>query len=434
MAARSAAGSAWGGRTPWSGASPRAAPSAVAKIAAAPATASVDGASSARPSSAAIDADTRPGIPHGSMSSKSASADVHVERDAVVGDAPLDPDPQGADLARARAVRVGPAARVAVTSSCLDAECRTRPAHRGLEGADVGTEQERPVGEPEDRVRDELAGAVVRDLAAALDAQQLDAAGFEVGRRGEHVRRLGLASEREHRRVLQEEQLVPDAALGAGGREALLEVPRVAVRDAAEPVDGDGSGGVGRAVQRLHRRGRDRTLLHGRTIAGGPAPTRGSSHVAASRGSLMRPSSAGSPASVSTAPPAPRRVSLALVAGLLVFATGVAVFVGTRIAGGSVAVATAAPSEVAIATPVPATPTPEPTATPDPTPTPTPAPSLEQLIGQKLVVRMEGRSPSAALLERARKGEIGGVVLYGFNVRSEQQLAAATRRAPGGRG
>ena len=128
---------------------------------------------------------------------------------------------------------------------------------------------------------------------------------------------------------------------------------------------------------------------------------------------------------MSTAPPAPRRVSLALVAGLIVFATGVAFFFGTRIAGGS-ASATPEPSEVAIATPIPATPTPEPRATPDPTPTPTPAPSLEQLIGQKLIVRMEGRSPSAALLERARNGEIGGVVLFGFNVRNEKQLAVAT--------
>ena len=40
---------------------------------------------------------------------------------------------------------------------------------------------------------------------------------------------------------------------------------------------------------------------------------------------------------------------------------------------------------------------------------------------------MAGTAPSKALLERARKGEIGGVVLFGFNVRDEAQLAAATR-------
>ena len=124
---------------------------------------------------------------------------------------------------------------------------------------------------------------------------------------------------------------------------------------------------------------------------------------------------------MSTAPPArPRRANLALIFGLIVFASGVAFFLGSRFAGGSSTPATPAPSEVAAATPTPA-----PTATPAPTPTATPAPSLEQLIGQKLVVRMAGTEPTKALLERARKGEIGGVVLFGFNVRDEAQLAAA---------
>ena len=127
---------------------------------------------------------------------------------------------------------------------------------------------------------------------------------------------------------------------------------------------------------------------------------------------------------MSTAPSArPRRANLALIVGLIVFATGVAVFLGTRLAGGFTS-ATPAPSGIAVAT---TSPTPAPTPTPEPTPTPTTAPSLEQLIGQKLVVRMAGTAPSEAILERARNGEIGGVVLFGSNVRDEAQLAAATR-------
>ena len=65
-------------------------------------------------------------------------------------------------------------------------------------------------------------------------------------------------------------------------------------------------------------------------------------------------------------------------------------------------------------------------------------PPLAQLIGQKLVVRMDGAAPSASLLARARRGEIGGVVLFPFNFASAAQLRATTGRlqraaAEGGR-
>jgi beta-N-acetylhexosaminidase len=50
------------------------------------------------------------------------------------------------------------------------------------------------------------------------------------------------------------------------------------------------------------------------------------------------------------------------------------------------------------------------------------APSLQHLIGQKLVVSMDGHTPSASLLDRARRGRIGGVIIHGFNFSSEAQL------------
>lgn len=55
-------------------------------------------------------------------------------------------------------------------------------------------------------------------------------------------------------------------------------------------------------------------------------------------------------------------------------------------------------------------------------------PSLEQLVGQKLMVRMGGTRPSAALLGRIRRGEVGGVVLLASNVRSPAQVRRLTRR------
>jgi beta-N-acetylhexosaminidase len=50
-------------------------------------------------------------------------------------------------------------------------------------------------------------------------------------------------------------------------------------------------------------------------------------------------------------------------------------------------------------------------------------PPLSHLIGQKLVVRMDGRMPDAALLERIRRGQVGGVILYrGRNYASAAHL------------
>jgi len=56
-----------------------------------------------------------------------------------------------------------------------------------------------------------------------------------------------------------------------------------------------------------------------------------------------------------------------------------------------------------------------------------PQPTLAELIGQKLVVRMDGTAPSASLLARARRGEIGGVIVFGFNFSSAGGLRSITR-------
>jgi beta-N-acetylhexosaminidase len=54
------------------------------------------------------------------------------------------------------------------------------------------------------------------------------------------------------------------------------------------------------------------------------------------------------------------------------------------------------------------------------------APSLQHLIGQKLVVSMDGHTPSASLLDRARRGRIGGVLIHGWNFSSAAQLKSIT--------
>lgn len=61
-----------------------------------------------------------------------------------------------------------------------------------------------------------------------------------------------------------------------------------------------------------------------------------------------------------------------------------------------------------------------------PAPVSAAGPTLAQLIGQKLVVRMDGTTPSADLLGRIRRGEVGGVILFGSNITTSTALMART--------
>jgi beta-N-acetylhexosaminidase len=75
------------------------------------------------------------------------------------------------------------------------------------------------------------------------------------------------------------------------------------------------------------------------------------------------------------------------------------------------------------------------TAQAAPRPTPfvarSPAPNLTQLIGQKLVVAMDGATPSAELLGRIRRGEVGGIILFGRNVSTASALRTLTNELRG---
>jgi beta-N-acetylhexosaminidase len=63
-------------------------------------------------------------------------------------------------------------------------------------------------------------------------------------------------------------------------------------------------------------------------------------------------------------------------------------------------------------------------------------PTLKQLVGQHLVVRMKGTTPSGSLLGRVRRGEVGGVIVFGGNIAStaglRRALAALQRAARAG--
>jgi beta-N-acetylhexosaminidase len=53
-------------------------------------------------------------------------------------------------------------------------------------------------------------------------------------------------------------------------------------------------------------------------------------------------------------------------------------------------------------------------------------PTTASLIGQKLVVRMSGTTPSPALLGRIERGEVGGVILFAPNIRTPAALHELT--------
>jgi beta-N-acetylhexosaminidase len=58
----------------------------------------------------------------------------------------------------------------------------------------------------------------------------------------------------------------------------------------------------------------------------------------------------------------------------------------------------------------------------------TTGPTLAQMIGQKLMVRMSGTTPTAGLLGRIQRGEVGGVILFGSNIVSRTQVIALTTK------
>ena len=63
-----------------------------------------------------------------------------------------------------------------------------------------------------------------------------------------------------------------------------------------------------------------------------------------------------------------------------------------------------------------------------PSPSAAATPTLAQLVGEKLIVRMDGTTPSADLLGRIRRGEVGGVILFGSNITTRTALIGVTRQ------
>ena len=130
-----------------------------------------------RPSSALSEVTPASAMPHGHEAVVPRQVDVAVEREAVHGDAPADPDAERGDLAlRAPLVGAQPDAAAAGHARGRDAEVGADPDQGLLDAAYVVDDLD-VVGEPDDRVADQLAGAVEGDQAAAVDVDHGRAAG-----------------------------------------------------------------------------------------------------------------------------------------------------------------------------------------------------------------------------------------------------------------
>ena len=88
-----------------------------------------------------------------------------------------------------------------------------------------------PVGDVDDRIPHQLARAVVRDVAATPDADQLgpdlDRVAAQVGRE------VGARAVREDVRMLEQQQVLLEPAIEQG----LLDRQRLPIGDRAEPAD-----------------------------------------------------------------------------------------------------------------------------------------------------------------------------------------------------
>ncbi len=141
--------------------------------------------------------------------------------------------------------------------------------------------------QPDDRIRHELAGAVVGDLPATLGSDDRDAASGQFLVTREDVGRVGVAAQGQDGWMLQEQELVPDRACHAFVDEPLLQRVRLVVRHATEPPGVQRRRLTGRLPGGRVRTGIDQRGLHRATIAGArPQAVRGG--LASSAGRIAR--------------------------------------------------------------------------------------------------------------------------------------------------
>lgn len=160
---------------------------------------------------------------------------------AVRGDPAADVDADGGEFFLGGiARRLDPDAGFAGDAISGDAEIGGGSNHGLFEGTDVPVNVAADKTEIENGIADNLAGAVIGDIAATVGFAELDIFLAEDMFGGEKIFLAGVAAERKDVGMLAEEQDVVDGAGFAGGDEALLKGVGVGPGEEAEIGDEKG--------------------------------------------------------------------------------------------------------------------------------------------------------------------------------------------------
>src|ERR1044072_2183770 len=106
-----------------------------------------------------------------------------------------------------------------------------------LKTPDVGADGELVIGQADNRIGDELAGAVVGDVAAAVGLDDFDAETRKLGIRGDQVsRNAGAAAKGNDLLMLEQKKSLSSAGQDLG-MDRFLDGPGVAIGNQAEILD-----------------------------------------------------------------------------------------------------------------------------------------------------------------------------------------------------
>ena len=150
------------------------------------------------------------------------------------GDPARDVHADGADFGQLAILVPHPDSGCAGFPAALNSEARQGPDHRFLQAPDVGHDIAFPFSQIDNRVADNLAGAVVSDVAAAVDLEEFDAQLGQAVAAEQHVFQAAVAAQGQHMRMFEQQELVTDFAGFAAGLQGLLQGPGVGEGDAAE--------------------------------------------------------------------------------------------------------------------------------------------------------------------------------------------------------
>ena len=174
-----------------------------------------------------------PGVPDAARrdAAEPAEVTVAVERETVHGDPARHPDPDRGDLARRLSGDPHPAASLDPRGA--QARAGAGPYQRFLDGPHVGDHVDR-LAEPDDRVPDQLAGAVPGDLAAPVHLHH-GRARVAYG----PVQRTRPLPGREHRLMLQQQARVRDLVVHPLPVQLALQLPAAQVGDGLLPAEAE---------------------------------------------------------------------------------------------------------------------------------------------------------------------------------------------------